>query len=210
MSSNSYVYYDHEACTFVEVQPQRRKMVLQSLVVLALALVFAGAGMWAVYENSSTPKEIALEHENEELRRQLSTLGEPERAITRNAERVDSLARAIENLNRSQPIRSILQSLPDSVEGTISELRDAVSSLQDALVDQPEEAVGLIMLRKEMEFLRSAYQADIDRIYNVVIGIGGILSMLMIFIAGLVFNEQFKLSGFVLRNSKEERKDVSE
>ena len=36
MPKNNYYYYDHEACTFVEVQPKPHKVLLHSAVVLEL------------------------------------------------------------------------------------------------------------------------------------------------------------------------------
>lgn len=71
MPKNTYYYYDHEACTFLEVQPQRHKILLRSLMTVALAFVLAGAGMWVVYETSTTPKELALQQENEALQQEL-------------------------------------------------------------------------------------------------------------------------------------------
>ena len=82
MPNNKYYYYDHEACTFVEVQPERRKALLHSAFVIALAFVLAGAGMWVVYETSSTPKELALRQENEALQQQLAANGERFNALS--------------------------------------------------------------------------------------------------------------------------------
>lgn len=73
MPRNSYFYYDHEACTFVEVQPNRLRSVLRIGAWLGFALILAGAGTWFLYETTTTPKEIALKEENRVLQSQIAS-----------------------------------------------------------------------------------------------------------------------------------------
>ncbi|MDX1418933.1 MAG: M23 family metallopeptidase [Rubricoccaceae bacterium] len=73
MPKNSYYYYDHEACTFVEVEPDRARWLVRGGLVVALALVFAAAGVWAVSSTSVSPEEIAQRQEIEVLRDQLAS-----------------------------------------------------------------------------------------------------------------------------------------
>ena len=72
MSSNSYFYYDHEACTFVEVQPSKRRWLVQAGVVAGLVLVLTTIGTWVISNNITTPNEIAQRQEIEVLRGELS------------------------------------------------------------------------------------------------------------------------------------------
>ena len=72
MSSNSYFYYDHEACTFIEVQPSKRRWLVHAGVVAGLVLVFTTVGTWVVSNNITTPDEIAQRQEIEVLRSELT------------------------------------------------------------------------------------------------------------------------------------------
>ena len=72
MPQNSYYYYDHEACTFVEVQPDRTRWLARGGLVVALALVFATVGVWFVASANLSPTELAQQQEIEELRDQLT------------------------------------------------------------------------------------------------------------------------------------------
>jgi murein DD-endopeptidase MepM/ murein hydrolase activator NlpD len=71
MPRNSYYYYDHEACTFVEVTRDPKKVALRLGVWLGLTLVLAAGGTWIAYESTTTPKELALLEENRALQRQV-------------------------------------------------------------------------------------------------------------------------------------------
>jgi murein DD-endopeptidase MepM/ murein hydrolase activator NlpD len=97
MSSNSYFYYDHEACTFVEVQPSKRRWLVQAGVFAGLVLVMTTIGTWVISSNITTPNEIAQRQEIDVLRgeltaannslysfsEQLETLAETDREIYR-------------------------------------------------------------------------------------------------------------------------------
>ncbi len=154
MPRNSYYYYDHEACTFVEVQPQRRKLFLQSALVLALAIVFAGAGMWAVYETSSTPKEIALAQENEALQQQLEANSE---RFGELSDRLDALAETDRDL-----YRTIFQADPISEEvrqvgvggADVSEF-DGFSETASELLQENEETLD--KLERQVALQRGSY-----------------------------------------------------
>ena len=97
MSSNRYFYYDHEACTFIEVQPSKRRWLGQAGLVAGLVLALTTVGTWVVSNNITTPDEIAQRQEIEVLRgeltaannslstfsNQLETLAETDREIYR-------------------------------------------------------------------------------------------------------------------------------
>jgi murein DD-endopeptidase MepM/ murein hydrolase activator NlpD len=72
MPKNKYYSYDHEACTFVEVQPNRARWLVHGGVVAALALVLATVGVWVVVAMGASPQEIAQAQEIEALRDQLA------------------------------------------------------------------------------------------------------------------------------------------
>ena len=73
MPKNSFYYYDHETCTFVEVQPDRARWLIRGGLVAALALAFATVGVWVVSSTSTSPHEIAQGQEIEALRDQLAS-----------------------------------------------------------------------------------------------------------------------------------------
>jgi len=81
MAKNSYFYYDHEACTFVEVQPKPLKAALRVSLWLGLSLVLAAAGTWALYETTTTPEELALKEENRVLQRQVAASSQQFRSL---------------------------------------------------------------------------------------------------------------------------------
>ncbi len=154
MPRNSYYYYDHEACTFVEVQPQRRRLFLQSAAVLALALVLAGAGMWAVYETSSTPKEIALAQENRALQQQLKTNG---KRFSELSGRLDELAETDRDLYRTifqaDPISEQVRQV--GVGGATGSEFDGFSETASELLQDNDATLD--KLERQVTLQRSSY-----------------------------------------------------
>ena len=71
MPKPAVYYYDHEACTFVAVQPSRRGTLLQAGAVLALALVLAAVGVGVLSQTVTSPTEVAQRSEIDALRGQL-------------------------------------------------------------------------------------------------------------------------------------------
>ncbi len=74
MPKNRYYYYDHESCSFVEVEAKRSRLYLQGSAVLVVALLLASAISWAVDQFTQTPQELALVAENEALRHELTEI----------------------------------------------------------------------------------------------------------------------------------------
>ncbi|ACY49429.1 M23 family metallopeptidase [Rhodothermus marinus] len=98
MPKNRYYYFDHTTCSFVEVRPHplRRLLVLASLVVFLL-----GAGgfiFWYYTGRLATPRELALEAENEALRAQLSRLS---KKLDQFSARLNELAAHDQSLYRT-------------------------------------------------------------------------------------------------------------
>ena len=72
MPDNSYYYYDHDACTFVEVEPSRKGLWLKAGAVLCLSLVLSAVGVGVVSQMFASPVEIAQAEEIDALRGQLT------------------------------------------------------------------------------------------------------------------------------------------
>ncbi len=72
MPRNQYYYYDHQNCTYVEVQPRKSQLAIRGTVVLVLALVLAGGMTLGLDQLTLTPQERALASERNALRDQLS------------------------------------------------------------------------------------------------------------------------------------------
>lgn len=98
MARNRYYYYDHERCTFVEVQPTRKRLVVRissaALAVFVLAVVLA----WTMEGLMATPEEMALKAENQALQEQLSNV---EHRIAAYSEQLESLASKDQSLYRT-------------------------------------------------------------------------------------------------------------
>lgn len=72
MPDNSYYYYDHDACTFVEVEPSRKGLWLKAGAVLCLSLILSAVGVGALSQMMVSPVEVAQAEEIDVLRGQLS------------------------------------------------------------------------------------------------------------------------------------------
>ncbi len=73
MPDNSYFYYDHDACTFVEVQPSRKGWWLKAGAVLCLSLVLSAVGVGVLSSALTSPAEVAQAEEIEALQGQLAS-----------------------------------------------------------------------------------------------------------------------------------------
>jgi len=97
MPKNRYYHYDHESCSFVEVNPPRTRTYLQVSAVAVLTLLVAGALALVVDHFTKTPQELALQAENEALQEQLV---QAESRIDGVATRLQELAEVDQNLYR--------------------------------------------------------------------------------------------------------------
>lgn len=71
MPDNKYYYYDHEACTFVEVEPSKKKFLVQGAIMASLVVLFTVTGLWIFSRTITTPNEIAQRQEIAALQNQL-------------------------------------------------------------------------------------------------------------------------------------------
>ncbi|HLA63764.1 MAG TPA: M23 family metallopeptidase [Rhodothermales bacterium] len=94
---NSYFYYDHEACSFVEVQPGRARWVIRAGVAVAVLAVVAATGAFFLSDGYSTPTELAQREEIETLQGQLAGANS---RLTTFSEQLDDLAETDRELYR--------------------------------------------------------------------------------------------------------------
>ncbi|WP_420455097.1 M23 family metallopeptidase [Rubrivirga sp.] len=73
MPDNRFFYYDHDACTFVEVEPSRRGLWLKGGAVLCLSLVLSAVGVGVLATVTTSPAEVAQAEEIDALRGQLAS-----------------------------------------------------------------------------------------------------------------------------------------
>ncbi len=98
MPSNRYFYYDHEACTFVEVQPGRARWIARSAVAAALVTAFAAAGTLYFSDAVTTPHELAQREEIDALRTELASANT---RLTAFSDEIAELARTDRELYRT-------------------------------------------------------------------------------------------------------------
>lgn len=98
MPGNRYYYYDHEACTFVELKTGRKKLVVRVALLLVVTLVLAAGITWGVDEIYGTPQELALESENQALQEQIKYL---EQRLEAFSQELDQLSEVDQTLYRT-------------------------------------------------------------------------------------------------------------
>ncbi|ARA94570.1 MAG: M23 family peptidase [Bacteroidetes bacterium] len=150
MSRNRYYHYDHESCSFVEVQPDRRRLVVRGAALFVAALLLAGGMTWTLDRWFSTPEELALQEENEILQQQLAQIEERMAGVSAELEQ---LAAADQDLYRAllqaepipEDVRQVGTGGADPYE-TFSRYSPEVSSLLRSTaehIDRLERQVGL-------------------------------------------------------------------
>jgi len=73
MPDNRYFFYDHDACTFVEVEPSRKGLWLKAGAVLCLSLVLSAVGVGLLSTMFTSPVEVAQSEEIDALRGELAS-----------------------------------------------------------------------------------------------------------------------------------------
>lgn len=106
MPNNRYYHYDHETCSFVEVQPKRTRFYAQLSAVALGALVLTVLFTLVFDGVMESPQEVALQEENEALQQQLDRAGE----------RIDDFADQLQQLSATDQslYRLLLQADPIS------------------------------------------------------------------------------------------------
>ena len=98
MPNNSFYYYDHEACSFVQVEPDRKGTLLKWGAVVSLALVLAAVGLGVFSQIFASPTEIAQREEIKALQTQLERADDQ---IAGFSDRLDDLAETDRELYRT-------------------------------------------------------------------------------------------------------------
>lgn len=106
MAKNRYYYYDEETFSFVELKPNRSKVIKRSALLLLVSLVMAGFMSWGMDRMIGTPEELALMDENSALQEQLTRVRERMRDFSAE---LSTLAQSDHDL-----YRTILQADPIS------------------------------------------------------------------------------------------------
>ena len=98
MTDNRYYYYDHESCTFVEVEPSRKGLWIKAGAVLSLSLVLAAIGVGVLSQVMTSPAEVAQAEEIDALRSQLATTST---RLTSFSEELEDLAETDREIYRT-------------------------------------------------------------------------------------------------------------
>lgn len=95
---NSFYYYDHEACTFVEVEPSRKGLWLKLGAVASMALVLSAVGVGIFSQFVTSPVEVA---QREEIRALQGELEETQTQLVAFSDHLEDLAETDRELYRT-------------------------------------------------------------------------------------------------------------
>ena len=156
MSKNRYYHYDHETCSYVEVEPSRTKLYVQLSAMAVSTLVLALLLALGLDRTVESPQELALQEENVALQEQLGLAGQ---RIQNFASRLDELSEADQNLYRlllqADPISEDVRQV--GVGGTDPyEKFDRFSSSTSKLLR--ETAQQLDQLERQISLQNSSYR----------------------------------------------------
>jgi len=98
MAKNSYYYYDHDACCFVEVKEKRSKVYSRTSLIIVGSLALSVALALGMDRFVQTPQELALIEENVALQQQLDNVSQ---RITAVADELTRLSEVDQNLYRT-------------------------------------------------------------------------------------------------------------
>ena len=155
MPDNSYYYYDHDACTFVEVEPSRKGLWVKVGAVVALAAVLGAIGVGVLSGTTTSPTEIAQAEEIDALRGELASANA---RLTSFSERVDGLAETDRELYRTvldaDPITA--DEFQMGVGGAADETFAGLSAPTADLLEETSEAFD--RLERQLELQSRSYQ----------------------------------------------------
>ena len=95
---NSFYYYDHDACTFVEVEPDRKGLWLKAGAVLSLAFVISAVGLGVMSQFVRSPVEVA---QREEIRALQGELEETTTRLVAFSDQLEGLAETDREIYRT-------------------------------------------------------------------------------------------------------------
>ncbi len=147
---NSYFYYDHEACAFVEVQPGRSRWIMRIGVGVAVTAVAAFAGAFLFSDAVTTPTELAQREEIEALQSQLAGANA---RLTTFSEQLDDLAETDREL-----YRTVLNAEPISED----EFRMGVGGAADHRFDRFSAPTAQLLRQSTSTFDRLERQVSLQ------------------------------------------------
>ncbi|OZC01597.1 peptidoglycan DD-metalloendopeptidase family protein [Rubricoccus marinus] len=95
---NSFYYYDHESCSFVEVEPSRKGLWLKLGAIASLALVLAAVGVGVMAQFVTSPVEVA---QREEIRALQGELEETSTRLVAFSDQLEELSETDRELYRT-------------------------------------------------------------------------------------------------------------
>jgi murein DD-endopeptidase MepM/ murein hydrolase activator NlpD len=98
MPQNRFYHYDHDTCTFVEVEPSRTGLLLKTGAILALSCVLAAIGVGILSQFVTSPTEVAQQDEISALRQELKSATV---RLTSFSEKIEDLAETDRELYRT-------------------------------------------------------------------------------------------------------------
>lgn len=96
--ANSFYYYDHETCTFVEVEPSRKGLWLKVGAIACLSLVLSAVGVGVLAQFVTSPVEVA---QREEIRTLQGQLDEANTRLVTFSDELETLAETDRELYRT-------------------------------------------------------------------------------------------------------------
>lgn len=159
MPNNSYFYYDHDACTFVEVEPSRKGLWLKAGAVLCLSLVLSAVGVGVLASFFTSPAEVAQAEEIQALQGQLASA---HTRLTSFSEELEELASTDREI-----YRTVLNAEPISddefqmgVGGTEDERFSRFSTPTADLLEETDATFD--RLERQLELQSRSYQEIIS------------------------------------------------
>lgn len=96
--ANSFYYYDHETCTFVEVEPSRKGLWLKVGAIACLSLVLSAVGIGVLAQFVTSPVEVA---QREEIRTLQGQLDDANTRLVTFSDELETLAETDRELYRT-------------------------------------------------------------------------------------------------------------
>lgn len=146
-------YYDTETCKYERVKVKTWDVIINSLGFLFTALIFAGGLVWILGSYFKSPKEIALEQENEQLAFYYTVL---QKELDQSRKVLKSLQERDENIYRivfeAEPIPSTLRSF--NTEASYKRVLESSLNHEELIAHTMSK---IYMLQKQMYIQTKSY-----------------------------------------------------
>ena len=162
MPQNRVYYYDHDACTFVEVEPSRKGLWLKVGAVVSLSLVLTAVGVGVLSSALSSPAQIAQAEEIDALRGQLT---QAQARLTSFSEELDDLA---------ETDREIYRTVLNAEPITEGEFRMGVGGAEDERFARYSTPTAELLTETSATFDRLERQLELQsRSYHEILSLAG-------------------------------------